>query len=119
MKIEHRAKALEAYEGARIVLKNELVYPSYVLLKESTRAMLAYIAEDRMDKDLSEKTKLKGLMELMTPALVPENYMEKLQVILDAEQKGLSEILQIDINNLLEVKSVLKQLIGMYLSEHV
>lgn len=119
MKIEHRAKALEAYNGARVVLKEGLVYPSYVLLKEASRAMLAYIAEDKMDKDFSEKTKLKNLMELMTEDLVPINHMEKLQVILDAEQSGLSTILQIDIEELKEVKSSLKQIIGMYLSEHV
>lgn len=119
MKVEHRAKALEAYNGARVVLKEGLVYPSYVLLKEASRAMLAYIAEDKMDKDFSEKTKLKNLMELMTEDLVPSNHMEKLQVILDAEQSGLSTILQIDLNELKDIKSSLKQLIGMYLSEHV
>ena len=119
MKVEHRAKALECYEGARLVLSKGMVYPSYVLLKEATRALLAYIAEDNMGYNFTEKSKLKNLMELMTDSLVPSEYIEKLNIFIEMENSGLGSILALGTEPLLEVKSALKKLIGTYLSEHV
>lgn len=119
MKVEHRAKALESYAGGRLVLKEGMVYPSYVLFKEATRAVLAYIAEDKMGMNFSEKSKLNNLMELMTEDLIPNNDMEKLDVFIYGEKEGLGAILAMDIEKLKEAKAVLKRLIGMYLGEHV
>ena len=70
MKSLHRTKALESYRGARITLKEGLVYPSYMLLKEATRSTLAYINEDLYDKEYSEKTKMRTLLSETPTVLV-------------------------------------------------
>lgn len=119
MKVVHRAKALECYNGAREVLKMGYVYPSYVLLKESARAVLAYIAEDNMGKDFSDKTKLHNLVELIPDTLVSVEDMDVLRGLIEVERSTLKDIMDYDLAYFREVKSVLKKLIGEYLHEHV
>lgn len=119
MKSLHRIKALETYNGARIMLKQGLVYPSYMLLKEATRSTLAYINEDIQDKNYSEKTKLRTLIDESPAQLSQDIDLSVFDVFVDMDREGLAAILALDIETLKRVKSVLKRLIGMYLNEHV
>lgn len=119
MKSLHRTKALAAYEGAREVLKEEMVYPGYILLKESVRGTLAYIIEDTENFDISEKTKLHKLIYLVRETLVSEEEKEKLSVLVNAEREGLGAIVAMDLDKLLEVKTILKKLIGTHLAGRV
>lgn len=119
MKVEHRAKAIESYKGARELLKLGHTYSSYVLLKESTRATLAYIAEDMTGRDFSEKKKLRNLMDMMPIDILTPEYEEKLHILLELESSDLTGLLNADMDKLRDIKSVLKQLIGQYLGQHI
>lgn len=119
MKSLHRAKALEAYAGARIVLKEGLVYPGYMLLKEATRSTLAYINEDLQEKEYSEKTKMRTLLNDVPQQLIENVNMDIFNIFVDMDSAGLDAILSLDIEVLRDIKKVLKKIIGMYLEEAV
>jgi len=116
MKNLHRSKALESYAAARLMLKEGLVYPSYVMLKEATRSMLAYINEDANDKEYSEKTKMRTLLDDTPAQLVPNVDMSIFELFVDMEKEGLSSILSLPMEKLLEIKKVLKKTMGVCLS---
>lgn len=113
MKNLHRSKALEAYEAARVLLNEKLVYPSYVMLKEATRSTLAYINEDANDKEYSEKTKLRTLLEDTPSTLLPNIDISIFNLFIEMEKDGLSSILSLPIDKLLEIKKVLKKTMGV------
>lgn len=115
MKSLHRTKAIAAYEGAREVLKKEMAYPTYVLLKEAVRGTLAYIVEDTENYDISEKTKLHKLIYLVRETIVSESDKEKLRLLVEAEREGLGAITSMEIEKLAEIKVITKKLIGTHL----
>lgn len=119
MRSLHRTKALAAYGGARLTLKNDQAYPSYMLLKEAARGVLSYILEDSFDKDISEKTKLSRLIELLDSEAIGTEDMENLNKLVEAEQGGLEHILTMDIDELYTIKKTVKRLIAKYLREPV
>ena len=119
MKSLHRIKALESYRGARILLKEGLVYPSYVMLKEATRSTLAYINEDVQDKEYSEKTKMKTLLNDMPMDLMQNVDMNIFNIFVEMDVKGLDAILAIDIEELKHIRKVLKKIMGTYLDADI
>lgn len=119
MKSLHKIKAVDAYNGAKEVLDKEIVYPSYILLKESLRGTLAYMVEDSMDTDISDKTKLSKLLNLMSDNLISNEDVEKLDVLLEAERNGLGAIISMDICRLKEVRTVIKKMISTNLGERL
>lgn len=116
MKNLHRSKALESYAAARLMLKEGLVYPSYVMLKEATRSMLAYINEDANDKEYSEKTKMRTLLDDTPAQLLPNVDMSIFELFVDMEKEGLDAILSLPMEKLLEIKKVIKKTMGVCLS---
>lgn len=119
MQTLHRIKALAAYEGARLVLKQDMSYPSYMLLKEAARGVLSYILEDSFGKEISDKTKLSRLLDFVDSEAIGEEDMQTLQLLVEAEQDGLAHIMTMDIETLNKIKKTIKKLIGTYLKEAV
>ena len=119
MKSLHRTKALESYRGARITLKEGLVYPSYMLLKEATRSTLAYINEDLYDKEYSEKTKMRTLLNETPAVLVQSVDMSVFEIFVDMDTKGLDGILALDIEKLNSIRKDLKTIMGLYLDADI
>lgn len=119
MKSLHRTKSLAAYAGARITLKEGLPYPSYMLLKEAARGVLSYIAEDVLEQDISEKTKLSRLLELIDVENFDEKIIKDIEKLVEAENRGLDAILTMDVNELMEVKRSVKTLIADHLKEPI
>ena len=119
MKSLHRMKALESYRGARILLKEELVYPSYVMLKEATRSTLAYINEDLQGKEYSEKTKMRTLMEDAPAVLIEDIDMDIFNIFVEMDKAGLDAILALDIKELKKIRRTLKIIMGTYLDADI
>ena len=97
MKSLHRGKAIESFTGAKVVMSKGLIYPAYILLKESLRATLAYIQEDLTNKEYSEKTKLRSLIATTPEVLTPETNLATFDIILEMEEQGLDAIMSTDI----------------------
>ncbi len=116
MKNLHRGKAIEAYNGARVVLKEGNVYSSYMLLKEATRSTLAYINEDIQDKKYSDKTKLATLIADMPKTVVEKLDVSVFDIFVKMDKEGLGAIMSLEIEELMKVKKVLKKLMGTYLA---
>ena len=114
-KILHKEKAIDSYNGAKLVSQEGLVYPTYMLLKESVRATLAYIQEDISDKQYSDKTKLKTLISSTPALLLPNVDINVFNILIDLETSGLEAIMGADISELEKVRKALKQIIGVYL----
>ncbi|MBR6756282.1 MAG: hypothetical protein IKM15_04980 [Peptococcaceae bacterium] len=119
MKSLHRTKTLAAYEGARLVLKEGMTYPAYMLLKEAARGVLSYLAEDVMQQDINEKTKLSRLLELIDVENFKEADIKNIEKLIEAENKGLNAILTMDVDQLKEIKASVKSLIATHLKEPV
>ena len=119
MKLLHRSKALAAYEGARLAIKNNMSYPAYMMLKEAARGVLSYMVEDAFDKDISEKTKLQRLLEFLDVDAIKPETVEAINILIEAEDGGLTSILSLDKDDLNKVKREIKQLIIKYLKEPV
>lgn len=119
MKYLHRMKALESYRAARILLKEDLVYPSYVMLKEATRSTLAYINEDVQGKDYSEKTKMRTLLEDAPAVLIQNVDMNIFNIFIEMDKKGLDGIMAIEIDELKKIRRTLKKIMGVYLEADI
>ncbi len=119
MKSLHRIKALESYRGARLLLKENLIYPSYVMLKEATRSTLAYINEDIQGKEYSEKTKMKTLLDDMPAQLLQNIDMSIFNIFVDMDSAGLNAILTLDIEKLKDIRKTLKKIMGIYLDADI
>ena len=119
MKYLHRMKALESYRAARILLKEDLVYPSYVMLKEATRSTLAYINEDLQGKDYSEKTKMRTLLEDAPAVLLQNVDMDIFNIFIEMDKKGLDGIMAIEIDELKKIRRTLKKIMGVYLDADI
>lgn len=119
MKNLHRSKALDSYAAARLLLKQGFIYPSYVMLKEATRSTLAYINEDANDKEYSEKTKMRTLLDDTPAFLVPDVDMSVFELFVDMEKEGLSAILALPMEQLLAIKKALKKVMGLCLSADI
>lgn len=119
MKYLHRMKALESYRAARILLKEDLVYPSYVMLKEATRSTLAYINEDVQGKDYSEKTKMRTLLEDAPAVLIQNVDMDIFNIFIEMDKKGLDGIMAIEIDELKKIRRTLKKIMGVYLDADI
>lgn len=119
MKSLHRCKAIDTYKAARISLKENLVYSSYMLLKESTRSALAYINEDIQGKEYSEKTKMRKLLDDVPTQLTQDVNLDMFNIFVEMDNAGLEGIFSIDINVLKDIKKALKKIIGIYLDEKV
>lgn len=119
MKYLHRMKALESYRAARILLKEDLVYPSYVMLKEATRSTLAYINEDLQGKDYSEKTKMRTLLEDAPAVLIQNVDMNIFNIFIEMDKKGLDGIMAIEIDELKKIRRTLKKIMGVYLDADI
>lgn len=119
MKSLHRIKAIAAYNGAREVLKKEMAYPAYMMLKESARGILSYIVEDSYDKEISDKTKLSRLLDLINEELLTTEQIESIRYLVGVEKQGLEGILTIPTTDLIKIKRALKELIINYLKEPV
>lgn len=118
MKSLHRTKALAAYEGANITIKNGMVYPGYMMLKEAARGSLAYIAEDAFSCDFSDKTKLHKLLNMMNDDLVSPEDQENIHKLVEIESSGLAGILALQIDDIEPIRKTVKKLIATYMSEH-
>lgn len=118
MKSMHRIKALTSYDGARLTLKADMAYPSYMLLKEAARGILAYIAENDFESDISEKMKLRRLLDLVDHLILPDE-IKAVEKLIEIESKDFKDILSVDINELRNVKKQLKVMIWAYLGERV
>jgi hypothetical protein len=112
-------KALESYRAARILLKEDLVYPSYVMLKEATRSTLAYINEDLQGKDYSEKTKMRTLLEDAPAVLIQNVDMDIFNIFIEMDKKGLDGIMAIEIDELKKIRRTLKKIMGVYLDADI
>jgi hypothetical protein len=112
-------KALESYRAARILLKEDLVYPSYVMLKEATRSTLAYINEDLQGKDYSEKTKMRTLLEDAPAVLIQNVDMDIFNIFIEMDKKGLDGIMAIEIDDLKKIRRTLKKIMGVYLDADI
>lgn len=119
MKSLHRAKAISAYNGARITLKENMSYPAYMLLKEAARGIMSYMVEDSLDKEISDKTKLTRLLEMMNVDLMTDEQVESVKVLIDAEESGLSGVLSMDIDELNDIRKSIKKLIIEYFKEPI
>ena len=119
MKYLHRMKALESYRAARILLKEDQVYPSYVMLKEATRSTLAYINEDLQGKDYSEKTKMRTLLEDAPAVLIQNVDMDIFNIFIEMDKKGLDGIMAIEIDELKKIRRTLKKIMGVYLDADI
>lgn len=119
MKTMHRTKALAAYEGARLTLNNNMSYPTYMLLKEAVRGVLSYMAEDFLNIDIDEKTKLTRLVDLVNSEDINSDDNESIQALIDAEKRGLEHLLSMGIDTLRKIKKSAKHLIATYLKEPV
>lgn len=119
MKSLHRTKALSAYEAARLVLKENMSYPAYMMLKEAARGTLAYIVEDSQGREISEKTKLQKLLDWVDDSALPPDGYEEISYLIEAESKGLEDILALPIDKLKKVKKVIKKMIGEHLKQSV
>lgn len=119
MKALHRTKALAAYEGARLTLKNNLAYPSYMLLKEAARGVLSYMVEDSFEQDISEKTKLSRLLDFVNIETLSEEDVSNITKLIEAENAGLCKILSMDISELSDIKHSIKGLIAKYMKEPI
>lgn len=119
MKSLHRTKALSAYEAARLALKNDMSYPAYMLLKEAARGTLAYIVEDSQNREISEKTKLQKLLDWVDESALPTMGYENITYLINAESKGLSDILTLPLDDLKKVKKTIKKMIGEHLKQNV
>lgn len=119
MKSLHRTKALTAYEAARMALKNDMAYPAYMMLKEAARGTLAYIVEDSQNREISEKTKLQKLLDWANEVDLHPNGYENISYLIQAESKGLSEILTLPLDELNKVKKTIKLMIGEHLRQNV
>lgn len=115
MKTLHRIKAIETYNGGRLVLKEGLIYPSYMLLKEATRSTLAYINEDIQGKEYSEKTKMRTLLNDLPTKVVETFNIDTFDIFVEMDSEGLESILSIEMDTLKDIKRVLKKLMGLYL----
>lgn len=119
MKYMHRTKTLAAYDGARICLKNNMGYPAYMLLKEAARGVLSYIVEDKFDKDISEKMKLKSLMSFIDSDMVDQEDIDKFNSLIELEEAGLEAILGASVEELIDVKRSIKHVIAEYMKEPI
>lgn len=119
MRSLHRAKALAAYDGARLTLKNDMSYPAYMLLKEAARGVLSYVAEDVLDTEISDKTKLERLLEFLNDDLINSEDRKNIEKLIVAEKSGLTGILTISTDELVSIKKTVKHLIATYLKEPV
>lgn len=119
MKSMHRTKTIAAYDGARLALKNNMAYPAYILLKEATRGVLAYIIEDRMDKDISEKMKLKSLLSFIDDTMVSADDIVNIEKLISIEASGIEGILSANIDDLIEIKRSIKHIISEYMHEPI
>lgn len=118
MKSMHRIKALASYEGARITLKEGMAYPSYMLLKEAARGVLAYIAENGMESNISEKMKLRRVLDLVDHLIEPDE-VEAVNKLIEIEHRDFKDILAVDIEELRGIKKAIKKMIGTHLNERV
>ena len=120
MKIHHRVKSIDTYKGARIAINENLTYSSYMLIKESLRATLAYIAEDMFDWELSNKTNLTYLIGLFNDTdVLSIDDADALEKLLIAEKNGITAIIAMDIDDIKAVKKVVKRLIADYIKEPI
>ena len=119
MKYLLRMKALESYRAARILLKEDLVNPSHVMLKEATRSTLAYINEDLQGKDYSEKTKMRTLLEDAPAVLIQNVDMDIFNIFIEMDKKGLDGIMAIEIDELKKIRRTLKKIMGVYLDADI
>lgn len=119
MKSLHRVKALESYRAARTLLKEDLVYPSYVMLKEATRSTLAYINEDIQGKEYSEKTKMRTLLDDAPAVLIQNVDMDMFNIFVDMDKAGLGAIFALDIGELKKIRRILKKIMGIYLDADI
>lgn len=118
MKSLHRVKAIESYNGARLMLKQNMPYPAYVLIKESARAVLCYIAEDIRDTDIAEKIKLSKALDIVDHLIEKED-KEELEKLIKLEKQNLGVLLGMKVEDLVGIKKVVKKLIGVYLDERL
>lgn len=119
MKSMHRTKTIAAYNGARLAIKNNMAYPAYILLKEAARGVLAYIIEDSMDKDISEKMKLKSLLGFIDSNMIESKDIENINKLISIENSGIEGILSVDTSTLSEIKRSIKHMISEYMHEPV
>lgn len=119
MKALHRTKTLAAYEGARLVLKNDMAYPAYMLLKEAARGVLSYMVEDSFEQDISEKTKLSRLLDFVNIETLTTEDVNNINKLITAENAGLDTILSMSVEELKEIKHTIKGLIAKYMKEPI
>ncbi len=119
MRSLHRSKAIAAYNCARTAIKNNESYPAYILLKEAARGALSFIIEDAFDEEISDKTKIRKLIDWADDVVLTDEDRETLNILDTAERGGLQALLSMDINDLKKIKRVVKGLIANYLKEPV
>lgn len=115
LKVLHRAKALDAYKGAKVALEAGANYSAYLCLKEAARGLCCYVLADQIS--ISQKTKLKNLLDQYP--VTPEDAEDIMGFykLVEAESGGLSDILSMDVKDLKRIRKSVKRLIGLYMDE--
>lgn len=115
LKVLHRAKALDAYKGAKVALEAGANYSAYLCLKEAVRGLCCYVLADQIS--ISQKTKLKNLLDQYP--VTPEDAEDIMGFykLVEAESGGLSDILSMDAKDLKRIRKSVKRLIGLYMDE--
>ena len=68
------------------------------------------------DKEYSEKTKMRTLLDDTPAQLVPNVDMSVFELFVDMEKEGLNAILSLPMEKLLEIKKAIKKTMGLCLS---
>lgn len=111
----HKLKAIESFKTATFALEEGYMYPAYTMLKESARGALSYINEDLQDRTYDTKTNLKSLLEASPRELIVKYDIDKLNVFNEKDAEGLLSINSMDIEELKEIRKLIKDLITTYI----
>lgn len=115
LKVLHRAKALDAYKGARAAMLVGAKYSAYLCLKEAVRGLCYYVLADQIS--ISQKTKLKNLLDQYPATPEDADDIQYFYKLVEAESGGLADILNMDDEDLVHIRKSVKRLIGLYMDE--
>lgn len=111
----HKLKAIESFKTGTYALKNGYMYPAYTMLKESVRGALSYINEDLQGKTYETKTNLKSLLEATPKELLMKYDIDRLEFFNEKDREGLLSINSMDVEELKEIRKMIKDLISTYI----
>lgn len=119
LKAIHKSKAIDCYKVGKMALDKGMIYPAYLMLKESTRATLTYINEDIQNKTYSTKTTFSTLLNELPSELLKDEYTDIFKVFEVYDKKGIESIMCMNEDILYDVETLTKKLISVYLREDI